>query len=55
MPDLNDEECAYLRTLVGQRHSELLHELHHAVTREFKTGLKEEIALTETLKAKLER
>jgi len=55
MPDLTDQECAYLHTLVARRHDELLHELHHAVKLEFKKTLSEEIDLTEALKAKLDR
>jgi hypothetical protein len=31
-----------------------VHELHHAVTREYKVGLRQEIDLTEQLKAKLQ-
>ena len=51
--ELSEHEKAYLRNLVGRRHSELIHELHHAVTREYKDGLKSEIELTEQVKAKL--
>ena len=51
--ELSEHEAAYLRNLVERRHSELLHELHHAVTREYKSGLKSEIELTEQVKAKL--
>ena len=51
---LSDEERDYLVRLLERRHVELLHELHHAVTRRFKEGLREEIALTEQLKGALE-
>jgi hypothetical protein len=53
MPELDDQERTYLRTLVARRHSELLHELHHAVTLEFKAGLRKEIELTDALLTKL--
>lgn len=54
MSDLKDQEREYLAKLLKKRHDELLHELHHAVTREYKAGLRQEIDLTETLQAKLQ-
>lgn len=48
------EEQEYLLHLLQRRHTELLHELHHAATRRFKEGLKAEIELTERLMAALE-
>jgi len=53
--ELTGEESKYLATLAEKRHAELLHELHHAATRAYKDGLKQEIELTERVKAKLER
>lgn len=53
MKDLTDQEREYLDKLLVRRHTELLHELHHAITREYKIGLRQEIDLTEALKAKL--
>jgi len=53
MHDLNEQEREYLGKLLAKRHDELLHELHHTVTREYKAGLRQEIDLTEQLKAKL--
>ena len=50
---MNDQEREYLLKLLAKRHDELLHELHHAVTREYKAGLRQEIDLTERLTAKL--
>ena len=47
------EERKYLATLLERRHKELIHELHHAATAAYKAGLKEEIALTETLQRKV--
>lgn len=54
MFDLQDQEREYLAKLLKKRHDELLHELHHAVTREYKVGLRQEIDLTESLQEKLQ-
>lgn len=54
MNELKDQELDYLSKLLSKRHGELLHELHQAVTREYKVGLRQEIDLTEQLKAKLQ-
>lgn len=51
--ELTDQERDYLTKLLGKRHDELLHELHHAATREYKAGLRREIDLTEGLQGKL--
>jgi hypothetical protein len=51
--ELSNEEKAYLAALLSRRHDELLHELHHAFSREYKEGLKQEANLTERLKQKL--
>jgi len=51
--DLNDEERQYLVELLERRLESLLHELHHATTRHFKEGLRQEVALTERLREKL--
>lgn len=51
--ELSPEESEYLRKLLRKRHDELLHELHHAATREFKDGLRREIELTEALERRL--
>ncbi|HEX6903439.1 MAG TPA: hypothetical protein VF789_27225 [Thermoanaerobaculia bacterium] len=53
MNTLNDQERDYLTKLLARRHTELLHELHHASTREYKAGLRQEIDLTEILQARL--
>lgn len=47
--DLTNEEQLYLRELVAKAHAELLHELHHSSTGEFKDRLRREIALNERL------
>jgi hypothetical protein len=51
--ELSRQEKDYLATLLVRRHDELLHELHHAFSREYKEGLKQEIDLTERVKQKL--
>lgn len=53
MQELMTEDREYLAKLLKKRHDELLHELHHAVTREYKEGLRQEIVLTERLQAKM--
>jgi hypothetical protein len=52
MSKLTDQESEYIAKLLDKRHAELIHELHHAVTRDYKDGLKREIQLTEDLKSK---
>ena len=54
MDQVTEQDREYLAKLLARRHDELLHELHHAVTREYKVGLRQEIELTEQLKAKLQ-
>lgn len=54
MFELKEQETEYLAKLLKKRHDELLHELHHAVTREYKVGLRQEIDLTESLQGKLQ-
>lgn len=51
--ELATHEKEYLVSLLNKRHDELLHELHHAFTREYKHGLKQEIELTDHLRRKL--
>jgi hypothetical protein len=53
MDELSDQERDYLTKLLSRRHDELLHEVHHAVTGEYKAGLRSEIDLTERLRAKI--
>jgi hypothetical protein len=54
LAQLPEEEQRYMLHLLQRRHAELIHELHHAATRRFKEGLKDEIQLTERLMAALE-
>lgn len=55
MTDLLYDEREYLAKLLDKRHTELFHELHHAVSRDYKESLRREIDLTEQIKGKLER
>jgi len=52
MHELTEQEREYVAKLLKRRHDELLHELHHAVTGEYKSGLRREIELTEELLVK---
>jgi hypothetical protein len=47
--DLTDEERQFLVGLLERRLDGLLHELHHASTRQFREALKNEAAMTERL------
>jgi hypothetical protein len=51
--ELNDEERDYLVALLESAHRGKLHELNHTDTADFKSLVKEEIALIEALKARL--
>ena len=51
--ELSTPEKEYLVSLLRKRHDELLHELHHAFTREYKHGLKQEIELTDQLRKRM--
>lgn len=53
MQELRIDEREYLAKLLKMRHDELLHELHHTVTRDYKTDLRREIELTERLQDKM--
>ncbi len=53
MFDMTSQEESLILKLLEKRETELRHELHHAVSHDFKEGLKAELALVEALKAKL--
>ncbi|NJL28215.1 MAG: hypothetical protein HC897_10140 [Thermoanaerobaculia bacterium] len=54
MIHMSEQEQEYVAKLLKRRHDELLHELHHAVTREYKDGLRQEIDVTEKLLHKIQ-
>ena len=51
--ELNEEEREFLVSLLEGVYREKFHELHHTDTADFKTLVKAEIALLESLRAKL--
>jgi hypothetical protein len=51
--DVNEEEGNYLLEILEARRAELLHELHHTDTLDFKEVLRRKIALVENLSSKL--
>ena len=53
--DITDEEREYLLEVLEARRAELLHELHHTDTLDFKEMLKRKVELVEGLASKLAR
>jgi hypothetical protein len=53
--DITDEEREYLFEILEARRSELLHELHHTDTLDFKEMLKRKVELVEGLTSRLGR
>jgi hypothetical protein len=53
--DITDEERDYLLEILDARREELLHELHHTDTLDFKEMLKRKIALVEAVRSRLAR
>jgi len=51
--DITDEERTYLLEVLEARRAELLHELHHTDTLDFKEMLKRKVELVEGLMSKL--
>ncbi len=51
--DITDEEREYLLEILDARREELLHELHHTDTLDFKEMLKRKIELVEDVGSKL--
>jgi len=51
--ELTKEEREYLMTLLEATHREKLHELHHTDRSEYKSIIRSEIAMIETLRVKL--
>ena len=50
---ITDEEREYVLEILEARRAELLHELHHTDTLDFKEMLKRKVELVEGLKSKL--
>ena len=53
MFDLTHDEKHYLLTVLQSGHKELLHNLHHADSREFRRTLRERLEMNEQLTAKI--
>ena len=51
--DINEEERNYLLEILNARREEMLHELHHTDTLNFKELLRRKIELVESLRARL--
>lgn len=51
--ELNEEEREFLVAILDGVYREKFHELHHTDTADFKTLVKDEIGLLETLREKL--
>lgn len=51
--DITDEEREYLLEILDARREELLHELHHTDTLDFKEMLRRKAALVESVRSKL--
>jgi hypothetical protein len=51
--DITDKERDYLLEILEARREELLHELHHTDTHDFKEMLKRKVELVEGLRSKL--
>ena len=51
--DITTEEREYLLEILEARREELLHELHHTDTLDFKEMLRRKVALVESVRSKL--
>jgi hypothetical protein len=51
--DITDEEREYLLEILDARREELLHELHHTDTLDYKEMLQRKIALVEAVRLRL--
>jgi hypothetical protein len=51
--DITDEEKEYLLEILDARREELLHELHHTDTLDFKEMLRRNVELVEAVRSKL--
>jgi len=52
--DITEQEREYLLEILEARHAEMLHELHHTDTRDFKEMLRRKVEMVEGLKSKIE-
>jgi hypothetical protein len=54
MVELNEKERDYLLTVLLAAHTQLMHELHHADSNEYKTQLRRQIELNEAATMKVQ-
>ncbi len=53
MVELSSDEVRYLEGLLSSARKDLLHEIHHAATHEYKEWLRKELAVNERVTARL--
>ncbi len=53
MVDLSSDEVRYLESLLSQARKDLLREIHHAATHDYKEWLKRELAVNERVTNRL--
>ena len=53
MIDLSSDEVRYLEGLLSQARKDLLREIHHAATHDYKEWLKKELGVNERVTARL--
>ncbi|HQR46923.1 MAG TPA: hypothetical protein PK598_13045 [Thermoanaerobaculia bacterium] len=51
--DLTSDEIRYLEAILSRARKDLLHEIHHAATHDYKEWLRGELAVNERLSGKL--
>jgi hypothetical protein len=54
MIELNDAERGYLVEVLDAAHNALMHQLHHADSLDFKRRLRNQVALNEALRERLD-
>ena len=54
MVDLTSDEIRYLESILSKARKDLLHEIHHAATHDYKEWLRKELDVNEHLTGKLQ-
>ena len=54
MVDLTSDEIRYLESILSKSRKDLLHEIHHAATHDYKEWLRKELEVNERLTATLQ-
>jgi hypothetical protein len=55
MLEISEQESKYLLELLEATHKDMLHEINHTDTRDYKNMLKEKIAVVDELTAKINK